>query len=851
MYNSDQKPELRYIYEELLLSKGIQYTIMLDIMNDVPPRLTLSSDGKSRLLDIGHEQELEPGVNIYHEFASQPQTVISLGGKNNEVASQDKLFAGCLSHFTIDGIEIPVRGLMETNVAMESTVDGTNGHVSTFCHDCITGKNDCPRNSTCNMDDLTSPSYTCTCLDGFTDRNGECIRAGSPTTARLSTPTATPEIGGVKPNSSKLQLEIIIGVAVIIIIICFIILISFGLACRWAYVRGKKARLSMNTQVTCHTAKDSSTETKDIDGSPVGLRMTKNSGRQNAYVLTTLRSSPSVQDDTDNESTTDLHFSPCSLKRKTASNETGFQSASEMEDGRRSFPVVSDSGNEPYSSNSETESDYFTNTSEIVHARSPSDMHLVSSGSVMGVPNTSRMKYPLTSQECKTLQVFRPDSAMLSDTDTDISTTTNNAGQPFSDNETNASDAVAPKWYKSSSPSTIVDAEPSLPYGIQAAALHKHSRPPKRRPPNLKHFKIVSPPHTHRSPSYTYYNGHHPPPLSSSPLVHSNRFDFPPAGPASAGLPRGQHFPVFEPEVHHRLPVISESAFPGHHYSRADPYQQHPSLQHQQYNDGVLYPGEHHREVLPPQPVLRGRPEVAGTPPYYAGYQGSSLSPGGELSMPRYRDLNSFPKVNPITYYEQQERMKPIVDQDDSLNFLSEPYIQFEDVSTEPSVIESSVVESTVVDDEKDLHAKNHHLHLPVRERLNGYIPSPLTKDCRMASTLPHAPRPKFGHSPTPTEPRIFSPASFNQFSSQGAEEAAADGFDSTLESIDESPHEIPELSCTSSLLNSPNKNLNHFPSADCTPPISSLSGDTLTGSNHESSPHANSYRLPVTKSVK
>lgn len=840
---------LEYIYDEVSLSVGVQYNITLEIMNDITPRLILSTDGNPKSLQAFH---ITNNLNDFYPFvfASEPETVISLGGTKDEVGFQDKQFAGCMSHFTIDSIPIPLQGLNRTKT-QEFSVEGSDGKVVPFCHACLTGSNTCPQNSTCIMDDLTSKEYTCMCLDDFTHQNNKCIKVNSAIIQSTAIPssTATPGTEGVGAGDSKFPLEAIIGVAIFAILIVVTILIGFGVACRWAYVRGKKTRFPMITQVTYHVG-SSPKETEAMDGSPVGSPLTMNGRRQNAYVLTTLRSSPSVQEDTDNDSTTDLHISPCSLKRKTASNETGFQSASEMEDGRRSFPVVSDSSNEhnyneQYSSTSETESDYFTNTSGIVHALSPSDMRLVSSGSVMGVPNTFRLKHPLTSRENQTLQVFRPDSAMLSDTDTDVSTTTNNAGHLYSDNETNASDAVGPKWYKSSSPSTIVDGEPSLPYAMQAAVLHKHTRHPKRRPPNLKQFKVVSPPHNHHSPSYAYYNGHHPPPHSSSPLVHSNRFDFPPTGSASARPSHAQHFPAFELEMHHRLPAISESMLLGH-YSRGEPYH-HPPLQHQRYSDNVPYTGER-LHVGPLQSVPRGGVEAADTPPYYAGYHGSSLTPGGEMGMPRYRDLNSFPKVNPITYYEQQERMRPTVDQDDSLNFLSEPYVQFEDVSTEPSVVESTVVESTVVDEENELPAKNHQL--PVRGRFNGYTPSPLTREYKMATTM-SATNPQFGRSTTPTETRIFSPASSHQFCSEGAEEASVEDIDSTLESIDETLQEIQGLSSSSSVLHSPYKSLNHFPSADCTPPINSLSGDTLIGSSREASPRMNGYLIPAIHPVK
>ena len=208
-YTDGKTTQLMYIYEEVVLSKGVEYTITLDIMNDAAPRLTLGSSGNHKRLEVGHSENL---LGSFHRFASQPETSISLGGKNSEVGLQEKWFAGCMSHFIIDGIEIPVRGMMKTKVAMETSVDGTNGRVAPFCHGCITGNNNCPHNSTCIMDDLTNTTYTCRCPKDAKIQNTECISV-------MTIPTYKPEMGGVGPGSLKLSLEIIIVVAVVIIII--------------------------------------------------------------------------------------------------------------------------------------------------------------------------------------------------------------------------------------------------------------------------------------------------------------------------------------------------------------------------------------------------------------------------------------------------------------------------------------------------------------------------------------------------------------------------------------------------------------------------------------------------------
>lgn len=63
----------------------------------------------------------------------------------------------------------------------------------------------------------------------------------------------------------------------------------------------------------------------------------------------------------------------------------------------------------------------------------------------------------------------------------------------------------------------------------------------------------------------------------------------------------------------------------------------------------------------------------------------------------QFQDLKNVSTINPIAYWEMQDRLKPTVDQVDPYQVLSEPYIQFEDVSTDLSVTQS----------EATLHADN------------------------------------------------------------------------------------------------------------------------------------------------
>ena len=69
----------------------------------------------------------------------------------------------------------------------------------------------------------------------------------------------------------------------------------------------------------------------------------------------------------------------------------------------------------------------------------------------------------------------------------------------------------------------------------------------------------------------------------------------------------------------------------------------------------------------------------------------SGDAPPPEREQTQFQDLKNVSTINPISYWEMQDRLKPAVDQVDPYQVLSEPYIQFEDVSTDLSVSESQV----------------------------------------------------------------------------------------------------------------------------------------------------------------
>lgn len=79
---------------------------------------------------------------------------------------------------------------------------------------------------------------------------------------------------------------------------------------------------------------------------------------------------------------------------------------------------------------------------------------------------------------------------------------------------------------------------------------------------------------------------------------------------------------------------------------------------------------------------------------YTANQPGRSVSSGdGSHNERPYHTLNSVSLIDPISKWDAQDRMKTAVDH---LDLLSGPYRPFEDVSTDPSVVESQLTESMV-----------------------------------------------------------------------------------------------------------------------------------------------------------
>ncbi len=651
-------------------------------------------------------------------FAKQSSTRVSIGGiSDNGLTTVKGDFNGCITNFSINQYQIPLNNFIRTGY-QNLSIYGNNDNVLLSCHHCLT-ENACPKYSECEIiGTLRQNELYCQCIPNYEMRDGMCYNTIIPTNTTpsltlIATPTRPPTDGIENPTAtSKISLNIIItiaGCSLFVIVIAMVLLIVIV---RCAYVRGKRKHgFQFVTKVTYHqngTINDNN-ETDETFFSPAKV--------SNNYVRTAIRHTRRFSS-SDNDSAIDGPHSPCSF-RKSTSHETGFHTASELDTpSRQSSPRrVYDCGkssSEQYDSDLETDSESL-NTSGIEECLSPRNFRLLNSSVPPPGMGDYRKEHRVSSKERIILTPLHPNSSYLltedeSQSEVSIATNTTNR-QLCIDNDSIISDANGPKWYKSSSPSTIVSND--MPTHYISHTLDSYKRSKQRMPPaNFRPHKSNSPPHY-----YINHSGHSP--LSSSPLVQkAHRFDYPPYSSSPTSSNRVFHYtePIDHPLIIPRLPAIDES----NQYIHRLPYH-------------IKQHSDHSFINLPPQLHHNMNPA-----PYYPGYQGTNLTPSGMNLTPggvnltpgddtgstKYRDLNSFAQVNPITYWEQQQRLHPNVD--DGLNFLTEAYTKFEDVSTTPSVVESTLIDDG--DESVITGSEFGSLRRPITSRgvHNNYIQMPM-----------------------------------------------------------------------------------------------------------------------------
>lgn len=651
--------------------------------------------------------------NIYAAFVEQPSTVLSIGGSNSE---NGQYFEGCIRRVAIDTIEIPLTGLLalspEDGGFMASTMAP-----EMYCELC--DLTSCLNNSECVRAAMGEP--TCTCQTGYEIVSSQCVLS----TTELPTGGLTVSI----PNSTYI-IAGSVGAGVLIIVIVMVIVLF---RC-------------------CHKKRDRQKRTYSV--SNIDIAGTIASSKPNQYVhmqprdnpiMTTLSSTvngtprhdrgSSVStfqehaEDGDPEVETPRRFS---RRKSTVSAESGIRTDTDQEISLRSIPRMEDSGNEKDTDYSEGDSGS-DDLSSTCFVQSPIGIQLQlvsSSNSITAMGSNVSSPHSLTPKERKMIIPLRPPSTALSasefedghhhdDDDTDVelaypyshhtlpsslsrNSSTRYSGRHGSDGgETSRVESACSggKWYKASTASdTERERERSRAnkaFFTQRSEPGRYPIPPEYLSPPTFEPKTDLYPNTRRSRM----------PISiaesQSPVSRNGKheaYQFP------YEQSRVQDPRLQDPRLkydNHRL--RQEYSLPKGHPSVALSSSSSSSGRPRHNAEAMLasaYPQSPPPIVLPHYPRHFTVSGPGSSIPHHTAHYQYSRSCSDEKNNyrrepePQFQDLKSVSTINPISYWEMQDRMnKTAVDQVDPYHLLTEPYVQFEDVSTDPSVYESQITQ--------------------------------------------------------------------------------------------------------------------------------------------------------------
>ena len=691
-----------------------------DIQNetDYQVSITYSSQKTTMAINERYNSDTLDGNDVTL-FAEQPETSLSIGG----APGGSELFVGCISSLKIDEIDIPLSGLailpaeeggFTYNTSSDSMV------VEPYCNLCdlVT----CPSNMTCASDNFGGTDCVCPTGHVLDELLDSCLPISEPTVGSLVTSALRGQsiyyiAGGTGGG------VLFVGVMIIVLIVII----------RTQHVKhDKRKRTYSVTSITSNgILPPQRTSKSGNDYVRVEPRKNANDGDSFSALVTTCRSDSrergsSVSTFQEHADDADPEIDePRRLQRRksTVSAESGIRTDTERDSSIRGTSRMDDSG-----------TDYTPQESESDDMTSSCFMEPVdSASSIMGVPvKVASPCVPLTPQERKVITPLRPDSIRLSISeddhrDTDIETDFSSCNlQSLHQNcplqrESDSDTPSTPKWYKSS---TASDNERESERAHKNAAYYPTRLEPMQYPPRPKTAfsgtapDYVPPPsistRKSASPSYPHSPTRRYPPTmisTDSPLArNTHKYENYPLPYSSSTMPRSsdnmrgqgstatttrramagydnhrlQHQVSAPLQEHHgggqqvRHVYFAKSSQTLHYshsvgngsYASSKQQTSHPSSSHQYYN--ML------SSTIPTS--LQYRPNRSYS---------SSDAPPSDREPTQFQDLKNVSTINPITYWETQDRLKPAVDQVDPYQVLSEPYIQFEDVSTDLSVTDS------------------------------------------------------------------------------------------------------------------------------------------------------------------
>lgn len=683
--------------------------------------VTITLSQENAILSVTGDNQVEETGNAdwrndYTAFVEQPSTVLSIGGAEN---GQD-YFEGCIRRVAIDRIEIPLTGLLSLTPEEGGFMAGTKAP-EMYCELCDLTR--CSNNSECVRAAIGEP--ICTCQTGFALVESQCIP--------IATDVPT---GGVTGTTSNTTTYIIAGsVSAFVLILSIVLCIVFVSTCCKKRERQKRT-YSVTNMAETPGSSVSSKPNQFVHMQPRDNPMMTTLNTANGIPRHDRGSSVSTfqehAEDGDPEMETPRRFS---RRKSTVSAESGIRTDTDQEVSLRSIPRMEDSGNEKDTDYSEEESGSDDLSSTCFVQPPPISLQLVSSAnSIPGMASSVSSPHTLTPKERKMITPLRPPSTALSasefedthhhDDDDDDDETDVETGYPYSHHtlpsslsrnsstrhsgrrgsnggETSrisSASSGGSKWYKASTASDTEREKERMrsnkAYYSQRTESGKYPTPPEYlSPPTFepRTDKSVPYPNTRRSRM--------PINLTESPISRNNKngaYQFPyehtrtpDARLQDPRLRYDNHRLKHEyslPKGHPSVALSSASSSSGRPRHNADAMlasafpQSPPAITpHYPRHFSVSGPG-------------------SSIPHYTASYQYSrsysSENKGKKQPEQKFQDLKSVSTINPISYWEMQDRMnKTAVDQVDPYQILSEPYVQFEDVSTDPSVYESQITQ--------------------------------------------------------------------------------------------------------------------------------------------------------------
>ena len=632
-----------------------------------------SAEGQSESQDW-NQPDLAASIaaSIPFLFAEAPSTLVSVGGVNDSrvsMAISTGFFSGCVTALSINAVALPLRGLA-TGTGDFVQPDGP-ALVDPDCNLCLI-EDVCTGNLTCQPDAL-SDSFQCVCDEGYESEGDVCV----PTTPTVTTGGVGLEAQPIIPLYLIILIALgglfVVGGVAVMAVLCFRYHYNYRQRKKSTYTitngpttNGHLAPVEQNLYSSFRKPGEESPEIKERTSIDV-------------YSPHLVDGEEEMEEEEEEE---DGRSSRSPSRRKstsTTSAETGFQTGSDRDS--RSIPRMEDSGNEK-----ETDYSIFDSESDDLTASGVEEAHAINlvasvSTDILGVP-----RVPLTPKERKVVTPLRPSSNLIlsmsecDDEESEVFQHKRMFHPPrssYSRSRSKSSDGeYSPVWYKSSGPSTS-DTDQVPP--MRARSNHAYyptseetfgMTPQSTALPTPKEYKPQLPfSHAALPNAYSSLPHRKRPQAVDSPLAHLvHKYEDIP-GPAHPyeNVPSAK--PLFSCKAPPPRFHTAESPLyvPKHQYSRSP----------------------RDRDYTPPA-FGYARSFSMGTRTDDRNFSTGTRTDAEEEK--QFQDLKSVSRVNPISFWEMQQRMKVAVDHvDDPYNILSEPFIPFEDASTEPSMIDSCI----------------------------------------------------------------------------------------------------------------------------------------------------------------